>query len=155
MSRHRSQQRRQPGLIDLVAARAKPWQIIVGLVLALIGLGGSITYFERQFGVIAQLMGFLRLSDMFTHKKEHKQVTDEIASDVLEIQIWQHFNNVKKLERELEDYESLIAQKSVKSGRDRDRVRDLKEQIRQTQAEYEEKLKKRRDRAVPSQVPVQ
>lgn len=139
----------QEKLLNLIADRMSTWHKILACLVALFVVGSSFAWFERTYGPTAGILGFLRWHDMIVHKADHKRVTDQISADVVDIQLWQLFNNIKRLEREIEDYEA----KGDRNWRDNDRLKDLRQQLKDTQAEYDMKKKRSRERALQTSIP--
>ena len=121
-------------------SRLKLWHQILVFILAVSGTLGLFATVERQFGVAARAFGFLRADDLAAYQVKHQRDIGIVAGKVDELQSWQLFDALKRLQRLVKEMEN---KKGPLTRQEDNRLIDLKEQLRQTTNRYEQ-LERRR-----------
>lgn len=145
---------KQPAPPKSFFQRLQAWQQAVviaagigSLVATVLVAGAS---FERGYGILAGQLGFARKIEHLdlarTLKSEQKLQVEKIAVQLERIQLWQLYDQIKRLTRQIEVLESRPLKKL--SDVERDQLRDIKVQLGAASDDYKE-LSKKVKAAVP------
>jgi len=137
--------RSKPESFFLRLRSGQQWLLLaIATGTAIGGVWAGTAAFERSYGIVAGQMGFARdkllVAQMTTHKVEHKQATDKVQTQLNRIELWQLYDQIKRLTRQIEVLESKPLTKL--SEVEREQLRDIKKQRDDAADDYKELSRK-------------